>query len=112
MSRFQKLLDATLQDIEEDYLQSFLAAEVQRRLAVYRLQKDLHDAALTLGQTTVQADTKIDTLFSTFAAEWAIYVLTGSPSIITAITDDVTIPWLDTDVGGTTIRQRLINRLS
>jgi hypothetical protein len=112
MARFKTLVDHSHPAIPEDYIASFRGAEEQRRLTVYRLQKDLYDAALTLGQTPAQADDKIDTLFSTFASEWSIYILAGATAIVTAITDDITIPWLDTDVAGTTIRLRLTNRLS
>lgn len=38
--------------------------------------------------------------------------LTGSRSIATAITNDATLPWLDTVVAGQTLRQRLVARLT
>lgn len=86
--------------------------EARRKFTVFGIQQDLHAAAIALGQTEEQAETKIDLLFSTFAAEWSLYMLTGSPAIITSIQNDATIGWLDTDVAGVSIRQRLINRLS
>lgn len=95
----------------DNYIADQYQYAVDRTFMVWTIQRDLYDAALSLGQTDAQARTKIDTLFTTFAAEWSIYVLTGSPSITTAILTDVTIPWLDTDVSGTSIRTRLANRL-
>ena len=86
--------------------------EYSRRHLVLQTTKDLYDAAIALGQTDVQAEAKIDDLFATYAAEWSIYILVGNPTIITSIQNDATLPWLDTDVQGLTIRQRLINRLS
>lgn len=86
--------------------------ERERKVTVWRVQRDLHAAALNLGQTDAQATAKIDLLFSTFAGEWSLYVLTGAPAITTAIQNDITLTWLNTGVGGQTIRQRLINRLS
>jgi hypothetical protein len=87
-------------------------AERARKAILWRVQRDLYNAAVTLGQTDAQATAKIDALFSTFAGEWSLYILTGSPAIITAIQNDATIPWLNTQVDGQTIRQRLIARLS
>lgn len=87
-------------------------ADYTRRHLVLKTIKDLFDAAIQSGQTDVQAEAKIDELFTTYAAEWSIYILAGVPAIITSIQNDATMPWLDTDVAGVTIRQRLINRLS
>lgn len=97
--------------LDTAFLGDMFQQELNRKLTVWQVQKVLFDVATGLGQTAEQAHTKLDALFTTFAAEWAVYVLTGSSAIITAIQNDATIPWLDTDVGGTTIRQRLINRL-
>lgn len=83
-----------------------------RRTIVHKIQQDLHTLALQLGQTEDQASSKIDTLFATFSGDWSLYILTGSPAIKTSIQNDATIPWLDTDVSGQTIRQRLLNRLN
>lgn len=97
---------------DDALLSSLHSEEWLRKETIWRVQNDLVTLALGLGQSTAEAATKVDALFSTFAAEWAIYVLTGSPAIITAIQDDATIPWLDLDIAGTSIRQRLINRLA
>jgi len=83
-----------------------------RQKTVDYVQIDLANYATSLGQTRTQIEDKLDTLFNTFASEWSIYLLVGATGIIDAIQNDVTIPWLDTDISGTTIRQRLINRLS
>lgn len=97
---------------EADYLHTLYSAEMERRIVVWKVQHDLAEAAAGLGQTYAQIGDKMDTLFSTFASEWSIYILTGATAIVTAIQNDATIGWLDTDVSGTSIRQRLINRLS
>jgi hypothetical protein len=96
----------------DDALLTLYSNYQQRIELIWKIQNDLAKLAAGLGQDATQIETKVDLLFSAFAAEWAIYTLTGSPAIVTAITDDITIPWLDTDVSGTTIRQRLLNRLS
>lgn len=85
-----------------------------RQDRVWKVTYDMIDAADSLGQTTEQAENKVDQLFSTFAAEWSIYILAGATTIITALENDTTIPWLDTEYptgSGITIRTRLINRL-
>lgn len=87
-------------------------ADYSRRHLVLKTVKDLFDLAISLGQTETQAEAKIDALFEAYAAEFSIYILVGSPAITTAIQNDATLPWLDTDVAGLSIRQRLINRLS
>lgn len=79
---------------------------------VQEVVRDLYSAARNIGQTDAQAKSKIQDLFNTFAAEWSVYALVGADGIVTGIQNDVTLPWLDTDVAGTSIRQRLINRLS
>jgi len=99
-------------DFEDDYIGELRVARREREELVMRTQHDLAAAARGLGQTGGQIRTKVDSLFSTFASEWSIYILVGSTAIIDAIQNDATLPWLDTDVSGTSIRQRLINRLS
>lgn len=114
MSRFRTLINQSFPDevIPDDWMATFRGAEATRKTLVFKIQHDIVVAAETLGQTDAQADAKVDTLFSTFASEWSIYILTGATAIITAIQNDASIAWLDTDVAGTSIRQRLINRLS
>jgi len=97
---------------DDDYISSIESAATTRRYRVYQVIHDLAKAAASLGQTESQIENKVDALFSTFAAEWSIYILTGATAIIDAIQNDATLPWIDTDVNGTSIRQRLINRLS
>jgi hypothetical protein len=87
-------------------------AHLYRLDVLQQLQVDLYAAATSLGQTDAQAKQKIDDLFSAYPGEWSIYALVGASAIVTAIQNDATLPWLDTLVGGLTIRQRLINRLS
>ena len=108
---FRAFLDDT-GPLDGDALVWAKGREEARKEAVWIIQRDLFKLAKDLGQTNQQAITKVDQLFSTFAAEWAIFVLTGSDSINDAIQNDATIAWLDTDVSGQTIRQRLLNRLS
>jgi hypothetical protein len=86
--------------------------ERQRKVVVWKVQRDLYILAINLGQTDAQALAKLDALFSTFAGEWSLYILVGSPAIITAIQNDATLAWLNTLVSGVSIRQRLINRIS
>jgi len=77
----------------------------------FQIQADLTGYGEGLGLNPAQVEAKLDELFTTFAAEWLLYILTGSPSIATAITNDATLPWLDTVVGGQTLRVRLVARL-
>jgi hypothetical protein len=86
--------------------------ERERKITLWRTQRDLYTAAVALGQTDAQAEAKIDALLSTFAGEWSLYILTGSTAIVTAIQNDATLPWLNTQVAGKTIRERLVSRLS
>ena len=95
----------------EDYVNEFFARELERKRVVFKIQYNLYQLATSLGQTPAQARNKIDELFSTFAAEWSLYVITGSPAINTAVSNDATIAWLDVDVQGTSLRQRILNRL-
>jgi len=87
-------------------------ARSQRETTVQQLQLDLYDAARALGQTHAQALTRINELFNAYPGAWAVYVIAGADGIVTAIQNDATLPWLDALVGGVSIRQRLINRLS
>ena len=60
-----------------------------------------------------QVQDKLDQLLSAYPGAWSIFFLTGASSAITAaITTDTTLPWLDTNVAGVTLRQRILNRLS
>ena len=102
----------TPDNIEEDYLTVLRAKEEDRKRIVYKIQHDLIGLARGLGQTQAQVRTKLEELFTTFSAEWALYILVGSDSLRTAIEADVTLSWLNVGVAGTSIRQRLVNRLS
>jgi len=97
---------------DRDYLDKLEEDEQVRKDLVRNIINDLLTLARTLGQNQTQATTKVEALFLTFAAEWNLYMFAGSTAIITAIQNDATLPWLDTDVAGLTIRQRLVNRLS
>lgn len=117
MSRFQTLIDRSFDAtfLPDDYISTFAEAEKNRKVLIYRMQRDLHDVALDLGQTTAQADEKIDDLFGTFGGDWSIYILTGTLEITNSIENDATLAWLDTEYpvsSGVTIRTRLINRLN
>ena len=88
-----------------------LAGEGYRKEVFYKVIEDLWDAASDLGLDKPATKSRIEDLYLTFAAEWALYFLTSSPAIETAIQDDTTLGWLDFEVGGKTIRERLITRL-
>jgi hypothetical protein len=99
----------------DDYVVVLRRQEGDRRNTVWKIQHDLAFAAADLGQTGTQIESKMDELFSTFGEEWAIYVIAGAIVIIDAITNDTTLPWLDTiypSGSGITFRTRIINRLS
>lgn len=98
--------------LDFDYLENLRERELSRRVIVWKIQNDLATLAVSLGQSNAQIENKVDALFSTFAAEWSIYIFTGASAIIDAIQNDATLPWLDTLASGLTIRQHLINRLS
>jgi len=86
-----------------------------RRQIVTTLQADLINYGLTLGLTPAQIEEKIDDLFSAFAAEWFLYLLIGSESLATAITNDVALGWLNTEAppaSGISLRTRITDRLS
>ena len=108
--------DWIAEDISSRGPYSALSARHHKRQAVVQqAQLDLYDAALDLGQTTAQAIAKIDDLFATFASEWFLWLLDEHPSLVTAIQNDATIPWLDTEyppASGVDLRQRIINRLT
>ena len=106
MSRFIRDPESPLE------VTQILQARQEREAIVSELIRDLTVAAEGLGQTAAQVDAKLDALFLTFGNEWDTFERTGSTAIITTIQNDATLLWLDTDVAGTTIRQRLINRLS
>lgn len=100
---------------ERGYLEQLEIAYDARRKLIYQAQHDLALAAADLGQTEGQIGSKMDELFSTYGAEWSVYILTGATAIITAIQNDVSIAWLDTVYpagSGVTLRTRLINRLN
>jgi hypothetical protein len=92
--------------------QDLATARVVREDKVQKLQRDLMEFAVSQGYTANQARNAIEALFRTFVTEWFLYLVCGSDDITTAIQDDITLTWLNTQVGGQTIRQRLINRLS
>ena len=82
-----------------------------REHVVVKIQHDLASFAVSRGYSQNQTAAALDTLFNTFATEWVLFLLVGSTVIKNAIADDVTIPWLDTNIGGKTLRERLIDRL-
>lgn len=98
--------------LDQDAVTWAAGQEWDRKTIVWLLQRDLYKLVRQLGETDAEAEAKIDALFTTFASEWSIYVLTGSDAVVTAIEDDATLAWLDVSISGASIRQRLINRLS
>jgi hypothetical protein len=88
------------------------SARVGREQELQRLHRDLMEFAVSQGYTANQARNAIEALFRTFALQWFLYLTCGADDIVTSIQDDITLTWLNTSVGGQTIRQRIINRLS
>jgi hypothetical protein len=91
------------------------ARENLRKFWARKLFRDLVSFGGEQGYTDNQIDGAIDQLVSTFAAEWSIWILIGHDALITAIQNDATIGWLNTEFpsgSGVTVRTRLVNRLS
>jgi hypothetical protein len=84
----------------------------ERLSTITTIQGDLIKFALGEGFTAAQVRGALEDLFRTFVADWTLYLLVGADDIATSIQNDATLGWLDIDVSGTPIRQRLINRLS
>ena len=97
---------------ENDFLVDLSAREYERKRTVLFIQHDLVLFGKDQGYTQNQIRGAVEALFATFAAEWSLYILMGSSALVTAITADATLSWLDLDANGQTIRQRLVNRLS
>ena len=104
-----------LRTLQEDNILNFAFFEAIRKDIIWKIQSDLAEAGLDLGQTQNQVNNKIDQLFSTFGGDWAVYALTGATAIVDSIQNDTTIAWLDTVYppgSGVTFRDRIINRLT
>ena len=101
-------LDTATEEKRADAFRRFDA----RQEVLLQIQSDLIDFGLTEGFADAQVRTALETLFRTFAPEWSLYLLVGADDLATAITADTTIPWLDTLIGGVSLRQRLVNRLT
>lgn len=84
----------------------------RREEAVYTAVVDIIEFGIGRGYTDAQVRGALNDLFNTYAAEWSVYVFIGADGIVTALQNDATIPWLNLDASGQTIRQRLINRLT
>lgn len=114
MARFTEWFDKRFSD-DRDYLAVLRYLQEERQEVVWNVQHDLAIAAANLGQSRSQIESKIDDLFSTFGAEWSVFILAGATSIVDAITNDTTLSWLDVvypQGSGVTIRTRLLNRLA
>jgi len=115
MARFTEWISQVFSTIPDDYIEVFREQEYRRKIKIWRTQKDMVDAGTSLGLSSTQIDSTIDSLFSTFPGEWSAFVLTGAEAIITAIQDDTTLNFLNAEYppgSGVTIRERLVNRLS
>ena len=90
----------------------YLQSERDARNAVAdSIVSSLVDFGIGEGYTDTQIRAAVETVFSTFGIEFFLYLQIASGTLSAAIAADVTIPWLDTDVGGTPLRTRLIDRL-
>ena len=97
---------------EEDFLADLSAREDERKRTVLLIQHDLIMFGKAQGYTQNQIRGAVEALFSTYAAEWSLYILMGSGILATAIQNDTSLTWLDLDANGQTIRTRLLNRIS
>ena len=84
----------------------------ERLQKVLALQSDVVSFAKSQSYSNAQVRDALNGLFTSFSLAWFEYLIIGSDNITTAITNDVTLAWLDIDAGGQTIRTRLVNRLS
>jgi hypothetical protein len=83
-----------------------------RQEVLDRIVTDLVDFGISQAYTDPQIKGALYTFHETFALDIFLYLQVGNGTLVAAIANDVTIPWLDIDVSGTPLRQRLINRLS
>lgn len=97
---------------EEDHFSILVTSELRHRSAVHKAISDLITFGVDTAYTDPQIRSALDDLFSTYGGEWGVYVLVGATAIIDAIANDTTMPWLDLDAGGQTLRSRLIDRLT
>jgi hypothetical protein len=97
---------------DDDLVDRLYTGERRRTKNLYSVSVALTRAAVTAGQTNTQARDKVEQLYRLFATETFLYTLLGTSDLADAIQADVTLPWLDIDVSGKTIRQRLIEKLT
>lgn len=97
---------------EVDFIELLRSQESARKEVVLAAQARLVSLLRRGGQSTAEAETSLQDFGSTFGAELVQFILFETTAAVAAIAADVTLAWLDTDVSGTTIRQRLINQLS
>lgn len=100
-----------LETFATDFASDLETQELERKRAVYIAISDLIDFGLGEGYTDNQVKGAVNSLFEAYPGEWSIYILVGSDAIKTAIQNDVTLPWLNTAVGQSTVRAQLIARL-
>lgn len=109
MSFRSDILDGT----DEVALELKLTSAISERWrALIQIQADLIRFGKTQGYTPAQISGAVQDLFDTFPQEWLAYLLASTPALANAISADITLSWLNIDVGGVSLRQRLINRLS
>lgn len=96
---------------DEDFYGYLSSQEAARKRTLRKVYVDLVKLARDLGQTPAQTRNKVEGLFRAFTAEVFLFTFLGTSDLADAIAADATLPWLDTDVQGATIRQRLLNRL-
>jgi len=97
---------------DEDLLLRIRSQRNRRGKTLIRVAVDLTRLATQLGQTGTQAREKVEALFRTFVKEVYLYEILGTDDLAVAIAADTTLAWLNVDVSGLTIRQRLVNRLT
>lgn len=100
-------------NLDDDTVGGIFQESRTRRLRVIDdIVVDLTRFGNTQGYTPAQLRNAIADLFALSLEQWCGYVLFAAQDIITTVQNDATLPWLDLDASGQTIRQRLINQLS
>jgi len=63
-----------------------------------------------LGQTEAQLRSKLDDLFAAYPGEWALYLMLGAKTALEdALLADTSLPWLDVEVRGISVRARIVH---
>lgn len=111
MLNFDNWRNGTAETKESDGASHLSVLRDDRLRSIDNIVTDLADFGIAQSYTNNQIRGALLGLFETFPTEWFLYIFVGSELIKDAITNDATLPWLDLDANGQTIRTRLVNRL-